>query len=93
MLRKMYLTQVEGSYPADAYFPALSPEEWECVEESFHPGPGGYTILYRYGVPARRRCFMRFVIPSLSGLWGLTADELRYIGFDNVDHREWPCVF
>ena len=51
--QKIYLTQVEGSYPADAYFPALSPEEWECVEESFHPGQAD-TPSYRYGVYTRR---------------------------------------
>lgn len=27
---------------------------------------------------------MKFVIPTLFGLEGLTADELRYIGFENV---------
>ncbi len=52
--QKVYLTQVDGSYPADAYFPVLSPEEWECIEESFHPGQGD-TPSYHYGV-YRRRC-------------------------------------
>ncbi len=27
---------------------------------------------------------MKFVIPTLFGLEGLTAEELRYIGFENV---------
>ena len=31
----------------------LSPEEWECVEESFHPGQAD-TPSYRYGVYTRR---------------------------------------
>lgn len=36
---------------------------------------------------------MRFVIPTLFGLEGLTADELRYIGFDNVTTENGRVFF
>ncbi len=36
---------------------------------------------------------MRFVIPTLFGLEGLTAEELRYIGFENVEAENGRVFF
>lgn len=36
---------------------------------------------------------MRLVVPTLFGLEGLAADELRYIGMENVTGRKWPGFF
>ncbi len=51
--KKIYLTEVEGTYPADAYFPALEPKEWACTEESCHPAQGE-TPAYRYCLYEKR---------------------------------------
>lgn len=37
LVSQVYLTQIHASFDADVFFPALTKDEWECVERINHP--------------------------------------------------------
>jgi dihydrofolate reductase len=38
--RRIYLTQVLGEYPADAFFPKLEPAQWQQTQREHHASTG-----------------------------------------------------
>ena len=50
---RVYLTEIDGTFPADTWFPELPPEQWREVSREHRPEPGpgyrgfAYVILER----------------------------------------------
>lgn len=52
---RLYLTQIEASYPeADAFFPEYDPYEWDIVSRESHPA-GENTHGFSFAIYDRRR--------------------------------------
>jgi dihydrofolate reductase len=45
---KIILTHVDAIFAADAFFPNLSPSEWELTEQTFHPKDEKHQFSFTY---------------------------------------------
>ena len=45
---KVELTRVHGRFPADTFFPALDPEEWNLIREEQHPADDRHAYSFTY---------------------------------------------
>ncbi|HEY2632465.1 MAG TPA: dihydrofolate reductase [Solirubrobacteraceae bacterium] len=45
--QRVYATEVAASPPGDAFFPALSPEDWRCAQESDPIEENGHRFVFR----------------------------------------------
>lgn len=52
--QKMELTHVHGTFEADAFYPAFDEEEWQVVEEQFHPTDEKHPYSFTYRTYLRK---------------------------------------
>ena len=48
------LTRVHDSFDADAYFPEINPENWQLVEEEYHPKDEKHLVDFTYQTYIRK---------------------------------------
>ncbi len=51
---RMYITEVNASVPADAYFPEFDPAEWKTVKETFHPKDERHAYDFTFKIYERK---------------------------------------
>ncbi len=47
LAERVYATEVESEVEGDAFFPALSPGEWRCIEQDARMFENGHTFSFR----------------------------------------------
>lgn len=52
--QRMYLTEIDGEFEADTYFPEYSASEWRVTEESRHPVDANNPFSYCFKTLERR---------------------------------------
>lgn len=45
---RVYLTRVHSSFEADAFFPELNMNDWQIVEETFHPADDRHNYSFTF---------------------------------------------
>lgn len=48
------LTQVHDSFDADTYFPEINPDDWQLVEEEYHPKDEKHSVDFTYQTYIRK---------------------------------------
>lgn len=48
------LTRVHASYEADTFFPEINPDEWQLVEEEYHPKDEKHLVDFTYQTYIRK---------------------------------------
>ena len=48
------LTRVHSSFDADTYFPEINAEEWQLVEEDYHPKDEKHLVDFTYQTYIRK---------------------------------------